>query len=240
MMALFGCLLPISAQNDLIILRNGREANVSIVQVNDREVIYKESDKKNSAEFTAPNSEIYMLKFAKRGNVYVMPDGTRITGENQTIPRDADVVYLVSGKEIPAYELRVMKDRISFLLKKNKNTKVIPIAEVLPRTDVFMIRYSDGTKDILTDITLQQHATNEETVIQQETPGNEIDDDDELQVVFHRVVKGETISSIAQKYNVAENDIISWNDLPAKFKPTARLQPDMQLMLYIKPTKNIQ
>lgn len=236
MIALLGCLLPISAQNDLIILRNGREFNVSIVQVNDQEVNYKESDKKNSTEFTTPTAEIYMLKFAKRGNVYITNDGTRITGENQIIPRDADVIYLVSGKEIPAYDLRVMKDRISFLLKKNKNTKIIPIAEVFPRTDVFMIRYSDGTKDILTDITIRRHEREESVEQRKTTPVEEADE--ELQVVFHQVSKGETISSIAQKYNIAESDIISWNDLPAKFKSTAKLQPDMQLMLYVKPTKN--
>ncbi len=235
MAVLCGCLVPLSAQNDLMILRNGRESNVAIVQVNDREVIYKESIKKNAPELSINNSEIYMLRFAKRGNVYITAEGKRVTGENQTIPRDADIVYLVEGKEIPAYDLRVMEDRVTFLLKKNKNSKVIPIAEVFPRSAVFMIRYSDGTRDVLTDISLAGKQEKVEPALIEEKAETEKHEENELQVVFHRVIKGETLSSIAQKYDVAVTDIISWNDLPAKFKPTAKLQPDMQLMLYVKP-----
>ncbi len=80
-----------AAQNDLIILRNGRETTANIIQVNDREIIYAESNKKNSAEFTIPNTEVYMLRFAKRGNVYITNDGKRVTGENRILPKDADI-----------------------------------------------------------------------------------------------------------------------------------------------------
>lgn len=88
---------------------------------------------------------------------------------------------------------------------------------------------------MLTDISLAGKQEKVEPAAIEEKAETEKHEENELQVVFHRVIKGETLSSIAQKYDVAVTDIISWNDLPAKFKPTAKLQPDMQLMLYVKP-----
>lgn len=221
-----------SAQSDLIILRNGRETTANIIQVNDREIIYAESNKKNSAEFTVPNTEVYMLRFAKRGNVYITNDGKRVTGENRILPKDADVIYLVEGQEIPAYDLRIMEDRITYLAKKNKNKNVVPIAEVLPRSAVFMVKYTDGTTDVLTDITLKKELPQP---VKEESTAQPTEEDEELEVVFHSVKKGETLSSIANRYNVAINDIIKWNDLPSTTKPTAKLRADMQLMIYVAP-----
>ena len=51
-------------------------------------------------------------------------------------------------------------------------------------------------------------------------------------VVFHTVTKGETLSSLSEKYNVSIEDIASWNDLPSKIKPNTPLAVDMQLMIY--------
>lgn len=221
-----------AAQNDLIILRNGRETTANIIQVNDREIIYAESNKKNSAEFAIPNTEVYMLRFAKRGNVYITNDGKRVTGENRILPKDADVIYLVEGQEIPAYDLRIMEDRITYLAKKNKNKNVVPIAEVLPRSAVFMVKYTDGTTDVLTDITLKKELPQP---VKEESTAQPTEEDEELEVVFHSVKKGETLSSIASRYNVAINDIIKWNDLPSTTKPTAKLRADMQLMIYVAP-----
>lgn len=224
--------LSTAAQNDRIIFRNGREADVNIIQVNDRQVIYSDSGKKGATEYTTDNTDIYMLRFAKRGNVYITKDGKRVTGENTTLPKDADIVYLVSGRELPAYELRVTEDRVTFLPKKNKNKKVIPIAEVYPRSDVFMIKYSDGTTDVLTDITLNRQP---EPTVTEKNGGAEQVPEDELEVVFHNVQKGETLSSIASRYNVAIADIVKWNDLPASINATSRLRADMQLMIYVSP-----
>ena len=173
-----------------------------------------------------------MLRFAKRGNVYITNDGKRVTGENRILPKDADVIYLVEGQEIPAYDLRIMEDRITYLPKKNKNKNVVPIAEVLPRSAVFMVKYTDGTTDVLTDITLKKELPQP---VKEESTAQPTEEDEELEVVFHSVKKGETLSSIASRYNVAIDDIIKWNDLPSTTKPTAKLRADMQLMIYVAP-----
>ena len=51
-------------------------------------------------------------------------------------------------------------------------------------------------------------------------------------VLFHAVTKGQNLKNIAEKYNVKVSQIIEWNDLPAKSKPTAALTVGMQLMIY--------
>ncbi|MCM1504608.1 MAG: LysM peptidoglycan-binding domain-containing protein [Muribaculum sp.] len=230
------------AQKDLIILKNGREFNATILQVNDRQVVYKMSSKKNDAEYTLDNADVYMIRFSQRGNVYINENGRRITGENQKLPKDADIIYLIEGREIPAYEVRVFDSHISYLTAKHTNKKVVPIAEVVPRNKVFMIRYTDGTIDLINDMSAKSGTPEVAETIRmesdQEVAGGEQTPTDELLVVFHNVKKGDTLSSIAERYGVTVSDIISWNELPAKMKPTAKLQPDMQIMLYVTPTNS--
>lgn len=219
-----------AAQHDLILLRNGMEAEAIVELVDDNEIIFR-IDKKSPSQ-TIDIHEVYMIKFAKRGNVYITPDGKRITGENQVIDKDADVIYLVSGGEVPAYNLKVSDYHVSFLANKPKNKKVIPIAQTLSRSDVFLIKYKDGTKDKLSDISVKK-------VVESHPVESEIETSTELQeeplqVVFHSVSKGETLASVAKKYGVGTDEIIEWNDLPAKLRPNSRLQLDMQLVIYLK------
>lgn len=230
------------AQKDLIILKNGREFNASILQVNDRQVVYKLSSKKGEPEFTVDNSEVYMINFAQRGNVYINENGRRITGENQKLPKDANVIYLIAGKEIPAYDVRVFDSHVSYLNRKHTNKKVVPVAEVVPRNEVFMIRYTDGTIDLINDLSARKDPQPAVGQIEADRKAEEAEEarpsNDELLVVFHNVKKGDTLSSIAKRYGVAVPDIITWNELPAKMKSTAKLQPDMQIMLYVTPSES--
>ncbi len=224
------------AQKDLIILKNGREFNATILQVNDRQVVYKMSSKKNDSEYAVDNSDVYMIRFSQRGNVYINESGKRITGENQRLPKDADVIYLIEGREIPAYDVKVYDSHISYLSSKHTNKKIVPIAEVVPRNNVFMIRYTDGTIDLINDLSAKKVTAEPENSILAENVSDESSAEDELLVVFHNVKNGDTLSSIAERYGVTVPDIISWNELPAKMKPTAKLQPDMQIMLYVTPS----
>lgn len=93
---------------------------------------------------------------------------------------------------------------------------------------MFLIKYKDGTKDKLSDISLKKQ---ESPVAVEETVDEPVEEEP-LQVVFHSVSKGETLSSVAKKYGVTVDEIIEWNDLPAKLKANSRLQADMQLMIY--------
>lgn len=144
---LFICLATIAnAQDDMVILRNGREMMVKIIQIGDKQVIYKLSDKKKAAEQYLNSKEVYMICFKEDRNVYFNADGSRFTGERYELDKDADILYLVSGKEIPVYQLNMTSNVIRY---KERDKKKAPICRY-EKSDVFMIKYKDGTKDIIT------------------------------------------------------------------------------------------
>lgn len=144
---LFICLATIAnAQDDMVILRNGREMMVKIIQIGDEQVIYKLSDKKKAAEQYLNSKEVYMIRFKEDRNVYFNADGSRFTGERYELDKDADILYLVSGKEIPVYQLNMTSNVIRY---KERDKKKAPICRY-EKSDVFMIKYKDGTKDIIT------------------------------------------------------------------------------------------
>ena len=129
---------------DAIIFRDGRVKYVKIIQTNNDKTIFKESDNKKASEEYVENTKVFMLKFKTRGNVVFNGNGERIltTSEHVQIPKDAIVVYYKDGREVPAYNLTMDANTVSF--KTTKKAKDRPIFS--PKSEVFMIRYPDGTK----------------------------------------------------------------------------------------------
>lgn len=136
----------VKAQDDMVILRDGREMMVKIIQIGDKQVIYKLSDKKKASEQYLNSKEVYMIRFKEDRNVYFNADGSRFTGERYEIDKNADILYLVSGKEIPVYQLNMTSNVIRY---KERDKKKAPTYR-FEKSDVFMIKYKDGTKDIIT------------------------------------------------------------------------------------------
>ena len=234
--------INVFAQNDLIIYRNGDEKRVKLVMVSSDEVTYKESTK-GGTTFRDNLSDIYMLKFEKRGNVYITEEGKRKAGENQKIEKDEDVIYFIEGKEIPAYNVRISGSEVvyqtkvvgkGFLGSIKKTAGPITSRKL---TDVFFIRYKDGTKDLINNLSSEyKEALNKARIKaeQQAQEEEEMRKINERKVIFHNVKKGETLSIIANRYHVRYQDIIEWNDLSVNLKQNAKLTPDMQLMIYVK------
>ena len=210
---------------DIILLRDGSEVNCNIKLVNDTDIKYLLP--RNDQQMSVPTSEVYMLKFNRRGNVYITPDGKRITGENQNIPRDADVVYFVEGKELPVFNLNVEVDRISFLTQK-PTKKTIPVAETYNRDQIFKINYRDGTIDIITRLDAPQ----------QSISTTEADTQPKYQAVIHTASGKETLEAIASRYNVKVKDVIEWNGLDSRLSPTSVITTGRQLMIYVLPMSN--
>lgn len=225
-----GILACVQSSADTILMRDGIEMNVTVQQLSDTKVMYR-LNKKDDVK-TIPTKDVYMIKFDKRGNVYITPDGKRVTGENQVLPRDADVVYLVKGREFPAYNLSVEESVVTFLLRK-PSKKVIPVAEAYPRCEVFKIKYTDGTVDVITSFDDSDGLANNtsEPVVEtvEEIP------EPEYQVVFHNVGRNENLKSIASRYDVSIDDIKSWNELSPKMKDNTPIKPGTQIMIYVKP-----
>lgn len=150
--------IAIHAQ-DAIIFRDGRVKSVKIIQTNNDKTLFKESGNKNASEEYVENTKVFMLKFKTRGNVVFNANGERIltTSEHTEIPKDAIVVYYKDGREVPAYNLTMDASVVSF--KTSKKAKDRPIFS--PKSEVFMIRYPDGTRDILTDLAVAEQQQRE-------------------------------------------------------------------------------
>lgn len=139
---------------DAIIYRDGRVKSVKIILTDVGKTLFKESGNKNASEECVENTKVFMLKFKKRGNIVFDANGERIltTSVHTEIPKGATVVYYKDGREVPAYNLTMDANTISF--KANKKTKDRPIFS--PKSEVFMIRYPDGTRDILTNLAVEE------------------------------------------------------------------------------------
>ena len=154
----WACKISAYAQ-DAIIFRDGRVKSVKIIQTNNDKTLFKESDNKKASEEYVENTKVFMLKFKTRGNVVFNGNGERIltTSEHVQIPKDAIVVYYKDGREIPAYNLTMDANTVSF--KTSKKAKDRPIFS--PKSEVFMIRYPDGTRDILTNLAVEEQQKQE-------------------------------------------------------------------------------
>ncbi len=150
--------IPCVAQ-DAIIFRDGRVKSVKIIQTNNDKTLFRESDNKKAPEEYVENRKVFMLKFKTRGNVVFDSNGERIlaTSEPIQIPKDAVIVYYKDGREIPAYNLTMDANVVSF--KTDKKTKDRPVFS--PKSDVFMISYPDGTRDILTNLAVEEQRQRE-------------------------------------------------------------------------------
>lgn len=148
-----------SIAQDAIIFRDGRVKSVKIIQTNNDKTLFKESSNKNASEEFVENTKVFMLKFKTRGNVVFNANGERIltTSEHTEIPKDAIVVYYKDGREVPAYNLTMDASVVSF--KTSKKAKDRPIFS--PKSEVFMIRYPDGTRDILTNLAVAEQLQRE-------------------------------------------------------------------------------
>lgn len=157
-LCIFYITLSASAQ-DAIIFRDGRVKSVKIIQTNNDKTLFKESDNKKATEEYVENTKIFMLKFKTRGNVVFNSHGERIltTSEHTQIPKDAIVVYYKDGREVPAYNLTMDANVVSFKTsKKDRKASVFS-----PKSEVFMIRYPDGTRDILTNLAVEEQRQRE-------------------------------------------------------------------------------
>lgn len=144
---------------DAIIYRDGRVKSVKIIQTNNDKTLFRESDNKKAPEEYVENTKVFMLKFKTRGNVVFNSNGERIlaTSEPTQIPKDAIIVYYKDGREVPAYNLTMDANIVSFkTVKKSKDRPVFS-----PKSDVFMIRYPDGTCDILTNLAVEEQQQRE-------------------------------------------------------------------------------
>lgn len=229
------------AGSDFVILRSGSELSCKIVQVSNEHVIYSTvkiiDDDYKEVNDTIALKDVYLLDYEKRGIVYITAEGKRVSDDGANLKElrrdDINKIYMLSGKVYPAYSLQIFEDRIVFERSKAKGglfaKKQNSVEMTLPKSEVFMIKYSDGAKDIITEFPKEK----EEIKVEVETPIEE-EPVEMRQVIFHNVKRGDTLAKLAKRYGVTVDEIKEWNELPEKMTPTVRLQTEMQLMIYVK------
>ena len=149
-------LIPVNAQKDIIIMRSGMDYQGQVVLVSKDVTVFKNSD---GEQQELPNRDLYMIKYDKRGNVFFTETGERITdNENEgKMPRGSSLIYLIEGKEIVAFDISIDVNNVSYfpLNKKGSflslSSKKSDTQVTIPKDKVFLIKYQDGTKDLITD-----------------------------------------------------------------------------------------
>lgn len=145
---------------DFIIFRDGTERSGKIIQVDNDRTLYKAMlykktmGRKIEVTRQVDNKRIYMLKYKTRGNVFFNLNGERIFNSTAGVvkpARNAILIYLREGREIQAYNVNMNDVGLVF---QESNKKKAPLRSV-NKQDVFMIKYPDGTKDILTDFGIE-------------------------------------------------------------------------------------
>ena len=201
-----GISLGLYAQ-DAIIYRDGRVKEVKIIQTNNDKTLFKEAGNKHAAEEYVDNKQVFMLKFKTRGNVVFNANGERIltTSERIQIPKDAIVVYYKDGREVPAYNLTMDANVVSF--KPNKKAKYRPIYSA--KSEVFMIRYPDGTRDILTNLAVEEQR-------QREREAEEARLKAQREAVVADSIKQATVETAASATNPKKATIITKKDMRMK------------------------
>ncbi|MBD5227354.1 MAG: LysM peptidoglycan-binding domain-containing protein [Bacteroidales bacterium] len=212
---------------DLIILRSGEECEGKVTQASQNAVVV-ESKKgglfsKEAKQATLAPSDVYMIKYKERGNIYFKEDGKRVSGENQKLDKSADIIYLKEGKEIPAWDLTFDAETISFRTsKESKKAKSATVTVATP--EVFMIKYSDGSKDVINDMSAPTPPTADASL-------RNVSTDPRFKVIFHTVKAGDTLSSIASQYNVKIEDLRDWNDVESHIRSNSRLKVGQEYMI---------
>lgn len=148
---------PMSAK-DLLLLRSGEEMEGDVEMISNGVISLLTSKGKTSV----PTNQAYMIKYEKRGNAFFTSDGEMrydTDTKRSKISANDIGVYLLEGKEIIVSSLKMEGDKIQ--LKPASKKLVTNVTNLfsktkgwieIPRKDIFIIRYGDGSKDILTPL----------------------------------------------------------------------------------------
>ncbi len=212
---------------DLLITRTGDEYKGKLELLSDKDVSFNVKSGgligSRSAQKVFPTGEVYMIKSDKRGYTFFNRKRERVILPSQPIGKKADLIYLADGGEVPAWNIS-LKDGVISYQKSPKQMRALSNNDAIPVQDVFMIKYNDGSKDIFTDITVDLESEKNSAKAGEK----------KLKVIFYKILRGETLESIARKYDVGVEDLREWNEFPASVKNDSKLTPGDQIMIQVE------
>ena len=142
------------------------------------------------------------------------------------VPRLLATLYIVKNPQKYGFDLSTVEKQINFeTVKVNKIMKLKDIAEKIGASEEELNFLNSELRQKLTpdheyDLKLPKESLEKFNLVANEIPQSEKPRILYVRTVFikHRVRKGETIASIANKYNVSDSVIISHNKLSSKKK----------------------
>lgn len=139
---------------DLVIQRDGTITNAKIMVVGKDKTTFAVGRGKNATQMELANSELFMLRFEERGSIVFDARGERIltTSTTEQFPKGAVLLFLCSGQILPVYHLSIDQHAARYFLDKKGEAR----KGFLPKSDIFMVCYPDGTRDIITTLTQPQ------------------------------------------------------------------------------------
>lgn len=145
LLMIFISLDAFAGDDDILVTRDGSLTPVKIVKISTQEVTYIDLSKKKRQR-TAPTSTVYMIMKEKGSNIFFDEEGNQMTSPVVKIDKKDNVMFTNDGKIFPIYEVSIGKDAVSYKLQDKKKADV----ETMNKSDIFMIRNSDGTTTVFT------------------------------------------------------------------------------------------
>lgn len=145
---------------DFVIMRNGKSFSCKVKGINEGYVYFQRGEDKKKAK----TNRVYMIKYETRGNAFFNSNGEVSYNSDASSVKQSKsdiAIYLCEGVEIITPEIKMTGNNIEYKEPKNGLKKVLGVFSKkgdwasISRDKVFIIRYGDGTKDIITPLTDQ-------------------------------------------------------------------------------------
>ena len=220
----------VSFADDILMTRKGMEYTGKLDIIGNSDVVfnvrggYSWGSRPNKVAI--PIEDVYMIKTEKRGTIFFNRQRERSIQPTNKIEKDADVIYLVDGGEIPAWNVTLANGILSYQ-KNSQQKRAMSNIGAYPLEEIFMVKYNDGSRDIFTDITSAPPVIIPEKIEEKET-------EKKLKIIMYTVQTGETLGDIASKFNVNLENIIEWNELSPKSTKSTKPAAGNQLMIQVE------
>ena len=149
-----------AGDDDMLITRDGVITPVKIVRISTQEVTYVDLSKKKRQR-TAATSSVYMIMKEKGNNIFFDEEGNQMTSPVVKFDKKDNVMFTNDFKIFPIYEVSIGKDAVTYKLKDKKKAPV----ETKAKSEIFMIRNSDGTSTVFTAPPVSQQEANPAPVV---------------------------------------------------------------------------
>ena len=145
---------------DMMLLRNGDEIQCKVDMISNGTVSYQE----NGTKSQMPTTQLYMIKYEKRGNAFFNSDGeSSYNSESSSakLSKKDIAIYLCDGGEVIASEVKLSKETVDYKTSNKKTwnaiTGFLPVKKSgdwssLNKEKVFLIRYFDGSREVINDL----------------------------------------------------------------------------------------